>query len=66
MSLADGQRFEGLFLNDYPTLGTYTDECEARFTVEMKENTLFSKVKELGDGAFKSKVPMLVCSHPSF
>ena len=48
-----------MFVDDYPTLGAYTDERGARFTVEMRDKTYFSKVVELGDAAFKSKVPLL-------
>ena len=56
--LADGRRFEGMFVDDYATLGAYTDERGARFTVEMRDRTYFSKVVELGDAAFKSKIPL--------
>ena len=59
MSLGDRQ-YEGGYLDNYPTLGTYTDERGALFTVEMKDETHFSQVKVLGDGAFKSKVPLQV------
>ncbi len=52
---ADGRRFEGVFVDDYPTVGTYTDERGARFAVEMLAKTLFSEVVGLGDGAFRSK-----------
>jgi hypothetical protein len=58
--LADGRRFEGEYLDDFPTLGTFTDVRGARFMVEMKEKTHVSRLKELGDGAFKSKVPLQV------
>ena len=46
-------------MDGYPTLGAYTDERGARFMVEMRDKTHFSKVVELGDAAFKSKVPLL-------
>ena len=54
----DGRRFEGVFVDWYPTLGSYTDGRGARFTVEMRNKTQFSEVVKLGDAAFKSKVPL--------
>ena len=51
-SFPDGRRFEGEFVDDFATRGTYTDEGGARFTVEMRDKI---HVKELGDAAFKSK-----------
>ena len=51
-SFPDERRFEGEFVDDFATRGTYTDEGGARFTVEMRDKI---HVKELGDAAFKSK-----------
>ena len=48
-----------MFVDGYPTLGAYTDERGARFMVEMCDKTYLSKVVELGDAVFKSKVPLL-------
>jgi hypothetical protein len=42
-----GRRFEGEFEDDFPTKGTFTDPAGARFSVEMKDRTLFSKVAEV-------------------
>ena len=46
-------------MDNYPTLGAYTDKRGARFTVEMRDKIYFSQVVKLGDAAFKSKVPLL-------
>ena len=56
----DGLLFDGVFLDDYPTTGSYTDKSGGVFLVEMKECTHLSKVKELGDKAFKSKIQQVV------
>ena len=45
-------------MDNYPTLGAFTDERGAWFTVEMCEKTRLSQVVKLGDAAFKSKVPL--------
>jgi hypothetical protein len=57
-SLPCGLRFDGAFAEWYPTLGTFTDAKGAQFTVNVKENTLFTQVEQLGDAAFKSKTPL--------
>jgi hypothetical protein len=54
------ERFEGIFSDDYPTLGLYTDEFGARFTVEFMKDTLFNQIKALGDRSFKSKIRLQV------
>ena len=43
----DGRWFEGKFEDGFPTKGTYADPAGARFSVEMKDRTLFSKVAEV-------------------
>ncbi len=58
--MANGQRFEGVFQDDFATRGTYTDEFGAQFTVEMKAKTHFFDVNKLGERAFLSKIPFEV------
>ncbi len=60
MCLQDGRRFEGVYADDYPTTGTYTDERGARFAVVMAGSTPFSAVATRGDSAFTSKAPLQV------
>ncbi len=52
----DGRRFEGAFFNDFPTEGTYFDEQGKSYSVVFNENTKFSRIGELGDDMFRTKI----------
>ncbi len=51
----DGRRFEGAFLNDFPTEGTYFDEQGMSYSVVFNANTKFSRIAVLGDDVFHTK-----------
>ena len=57
---ADGSAFEGLFHEDLPISGAYTDEGGVKFHVVFKTKTPFSKISEVGDAAFVTKIPFEV------
>ncbi len=52
--------FEGLFLEDFPTAGIYTDEGGVSCHVVFKAQTHFSKIAEVGDAVFATKTPLEV------
>ena len=54
--------FDGEFVSGFPASGTYKDERGAWFTVEVQERTYIWQFQQLGNNAFKSKVPLQVAA----
>jgi hypothetical protein len=59
---AEGRKFQGYFHDDFPMSGIYTDEAGVEFHVVFKARTPFSKIAEVGDAAFLTKMPLEVRS----
>jgi hypothetical protein len=59
---SDNRIFEGLFLEDFPIAGVYTDQEGASCHVVFKARTHFSKIAEVGEAVFLTKTPLEVRS----